>query len=231
MPKPQTVCGVSDQRLQLFVEGLVHGRKSGTDPTVVVSYQRVEAGQSWDGHLLNVGQAGLEMVASRCQTDGEQMTHIIPKQAPNQHAPPRVRSTIARTRREGAMWCKKHSGPAFTRTANEKKTMSALRPAEDRPEGRFRCLPGCAVQQKPRPEKPTYGPEAFITPQHIIIILKNSRMSRVGSCRFLAGYMGLSCGLCLFVSVFVRVSRFACQTCRPLPPKASKADMHDVRTA
>jgi hypothetical protein len=69
------------------------------------------------------------------------------------------------------------------------------------------------------------------TPQHRIMILKNSTMSRVGSCRFVAGYMGLSCGPCLFVSVFVRVPRFACQACRPLPPKAGKADMHDTRTA
>ena len=53
------------------------------------------------------------------------------------------------------------SGPDFGRTATGKEPKSALRPAEGRPEDRFRCFPGSSPA-KIRPGRQIYGPEALL---------------------------------------------------------------------
>jgi hypothetical protein len=62
-------------------------------------------------------------------------------------------------------WCfragNRPSGPDFGRTATGKAPKSVLRPAEGRPEGRFRCLPGSS-SAKIRPGRRIYGPEAVL---------------------------------------------------------------------
>ncbi len=53
------------------------------------------------------------------------------------------------------------SGPDFGQTATRKAPTSALRPAQGRAEGRFRCFPGSGPA-KIQPGRPTYGPEALL---------------------------------------------------------------------
>ncbi len=52
-------------------------------------------------------------------------------------------------------------GRIFGRTATGKSSKSAPLPAEGRPEGRFRCLPG-GSPAKIRPGRPISGPEALL---------------------------------------------------------------------
>ncbi len=53
------------------------------------------------------------------------------------------------------------TGPDFGWTATGKTLESALRPAEGRPEDRFRCFPGRSPA-KIRPGRPISGPEALL---------------------------------------------------------------------
>ncbi len=53
------------------------------------------------------------------------------------------------------------SGPDFGRTATGNTPKSALRPAFDRPEDRFRCFPDSSPA-KIRPGRPISGPEAVL---------------------------------------------------------------------